>query len=587
MPTAVAPTGNQAVDGILWGYKWDSLALTYSFPTSAAQYGGYSRIDGLEAFNSAQQAAVIRAVNFVNGYSGLNITLDANPSVASFRFAEADLIRYSANGPLRAPGGGTAEANPPDPTWIPGYAQGDAWFTKTQYDNPTIGSYADLTVMHEFGHALGLKHGHVLQNSYNGAATVTFPTMPSDQDSLEFTVMTYKSYPGAPTGSYRGPHYPQSFMASDIVALQYMYGPDFSVNNGNTTYTFSSTSGEMSINGVGQGATSGNFIFRTIWDGGGTDTYDFSNYSTNVSCNLSPGSYSTPSTTQLANLGDGRFARGSIFNSYQWGDSLIENATTGSGNDSVVGNAANNVIITNAGNDGVMGGAGNDTILGGAGTDTLLGESGNDAIAGGNDPDFILGGEGDDICFGGAGNDQIMGQGGNDVLWGEDNSGAAAGNDAIDGGADNDTILGQGGNDTIVGGDGNDAISGGDGVDLLYGGNGADIIFAGTGGDLILGGPGGDILRGEAGSDLFVFNFGDSADEIQDWNFGGNRDGIDFRPMYDVGGYSGFTAVADGVLAIYQNSTASDIYVFGAFTARLNNTVATALILDQSWVLIQ
>ncbi len=34
------------------------------------------------------------------------------------------------------------------------------WFNNTshQYDNPVIGNYAWLTVMHETGHTLGLKH---------------------------------------------------------------------------------------------------------------------------------------------------------------------------------------------------------------------------------------------------------------------------------------------------------------------------------------------------------------------------------------------------------------------------------------------
>jgi len=41
----------------------------------------------------------------------------------------------------------------------------------------------------------------------------------------------------------------------------------------------------------------------TVWDGGGQDTYDFSNYSTGVTVNLAPGSWTTTSATQLANLG--------------------------------------------------------------------------------------------------------------------------------------------------------------------------------------------------------------------------------------------------------------------------------------------
>ena len=47
----------------------------------------------------------------------------------------------------------------------------------------------------------------------------------------------------------------------------------------------------------------------TLWDGGGNDTYDFSNYTTNLSVNLQPGAWTTVSATQLANLGGGHYRR--------------------------------------------------------------------------------------------------------------------------------------------------------------------------------------------------------------------------------------------------------------------------------------
>ncbi len=84
----------------------------------------------------------------------------------------------------------------------------------------------------------------------------------------------------------------------------------------------------MFINGVGQGAPGGNRIFMTIWDGNGTDTYDFSNYTTSVTVDLTPGGFSITSETQRASLGAGNKAPGNIFNALQFnGDarSLIEN----------------------------------------------------------------------------------------------------------------------------------------------------------------------------------------------------------------------------------------------------------------------
>ena len=42
-------------------------------------------------------------------------------------------------------------------------------------------------------------------------------------------------------------------MTYDIAAAQHMYGANFSTNSGNTTYSWSPTTGEMLINGLGQG----------------------------------------------------------------------------------------------------------------------------------------------------------------------------------------------------------------------------------------------------------------------------------------------------------------------------------------------
>ena len=34
----VAKTNNPLIDGVLWGYKWPTTALTYAFPTNASAF---------------------------------------------------------------------------------------------------------------------------------------------------------------------------------------------------------------------------------------------------------------------------------------------------------------------------------------------------------------------------------------------------------------------------------------------------------------------------------------------------------------------------------------------------------------------
>src|SRR6185436_7349045 len=175
------------------------------------------------------------------------------------------------------------------------------------------------------------------------------------------------SYTGA-SGAYTNGafSYPQTLMMYDIAAIQHMYGANFNFNSGDTVYKWSPTSGQEFINGVGQAAPGANRIFMTVWDGDGNDTYDFSNYTTNLSVNLQPGSWTTVSSAQLANLGNGNTAIGNIANAYLYNNnpaSLIENAIGGTGNDVITGNTANNKLA---------GGAGNDTLDGVSGTDTAV-----------------------------------------------------------------------------------------------------------------------------------------------------------------------------------------------------------------------
>ncbi|ESQ88930.1 hypothetical protein ABAC460_14205 [Asticcacaulis sp. AC460] len=473
-------TGNQDIDAVLFGSRWTLSTITFSFPTSGAQYAtpyydpGY--LTSHVAFNAAQQTGAEYALlTLARGYIGTFIN-EIAPSLAN-----PATIRLSQTTDNSLP---SAEGNfPGSDSW-----DGDIWFGQTGqpfYLTPQIGNWGQATIMHEIGHALGLKHGHsdytgfdLTVGGYLDGPGPRFGTraLPASHDSWAYSIMTYRSDPGNNAGgdpSFQGDQFnqPQTFMQNDIAALQYMYGADFTspeAHPTDTVYTFNSTTGRMSINGVGQETPTFDAvnnigkIFRTIWDGGGVDTYDFDNYTTNQTIDLTPGGWSTMKAAQLADLrplsatyiaAPGNIANALLYN----GDtrSLIENANGGSGNDTVYGNVGNNTVHGNGGNDTVFGSDGNDLLYGEAGNDTLDGWSGDDTS---------YGGDGNDSQYGYSGNDNLYGNDGTDTLLGE------SGNDYLSGGAGGDSMVGGTGNDTLYVDDAGDVVSEGasGGTDTVY-----------------------------------------------------------------------------------------------------------------------
>ena len=516
--TPSGTSGDPNTDALLTGQKWFDPDLTFSFPDSFADDypTGYSLPSSAFAQSPVgqQQVASYWFDQFAN-VSGLSFSELDGPTgaldedqEATIKIARDPVVVGTAFGfyPFSSPEGG------------------DIWLGNTSL-NPSLADYSHLTIGHEIGHAIGLKHGHEV--SPNGAVAPAF-------DSLEYTIMTYRSYPFQVIDLYVNESYPQTLMTFDIQAVQFMYGANFNYNSTDSVYTFSTLTGEMFVNGVGQGAPVINDVFRTLWDGNGNDTYDLSNYITDLIIDLEPGSYSEFDAggdfqrTDLGFYGLGagvEMARGHLFNAelYQ-GDtrSLIENANGGSGDDSISGNVADNnlngnngddtltgldgddTLNGNSGDDLLLGGAGADVLNGGSGLDTLTGGTGNDSLSGQGGDDTINGGGGNDSLYGGSGSDVLNGDAGNDRLFGEGNG------DTLNGGAGNDTLTGSSGNDEMNGGDGNDifqgqgnndTLSGGAGSDTLNGQAGLDNIDGGTGDDLLSGGGAADTLLGGSGAD--------------------------------------------------------------------------------------
>ena len=301
--TSAATTGDPYVDAMLEGTQWAGSSITYSFPASSAEYGYGTEKNTFQPISASAEAAVRSALDTNNGNSaddGFSVEGFTNLTITETTGTGANL-RYG-------------QSDDPSTSWAysPGdwSGSGDVWFGTTgaaSYMSPVTGDYGHMTVWHETGHALGLKHPHEA------------PVMPLDMDTMEYTVMSYRSYYNASTsGGYVNETYgyAQTWMMLDIAALQSMYGANYSVNSGDTVYSWDPASGNTVVNGTVAISPGANRIFATIWDGGGVDTYDLSAYTTDLTIDLAPGGHSVFSTTQLAALKwDGsQMASGNIYN---------------------------------------------------------------------------------------------------------------------------------------------------------------------------------------------------------------------------------------------------------------------------------
>ncbi len=324
-----------------------SKTIYYCFPASAPAHFSSADSNGFKPFNAQQQAFAKQAFAYISSVVDIQFVESGNPGALNTIVLANNLQTGSAG-----------YAYFPFDNYLGSDVLLNYGGSSAKNLTPQIGDYSALTLIHELGHALGLKHPFM--NVESDGDTSEGPYLPAAEDSSQWSVMSYNSHVA---------DYQLHYSPLDIAALQYLYGPS-GTQSANDVYTIS--------------AGTPNFI----WDGGGNDTIDASSQTQPVTLYLEPGYWGyVGSKAALVS------AAGQITVNF---GSVIENAKGGAAGDLIVGNSADNHIYGLAGNDTIYGEAGDDTLDGGDGDDALYGGAANDSFAGLSGRDAIYGGEGAD-----------------------------------------------------------------------------------------------------------------------------------------------------------------------------------------------
>lgn len=334
----IAKWGGPIGSGAELSFSFFDMASTFA-PSYPSQY-----TDNLGEMSASLEAAFRAALQSWATFADVSFTeiTETSTNVGDIR------IGLSLSNPNYAPNSLSAEAIPPA---VQGLHAGDIFlaggFESLQESDLESGQLPYLTVLHELGHAVFNLGDVSVSQGWNNE------TLPAELNHRSQTIMSYAVLPSMPeedisVNQGELSYFPTTPMILDILAAQWLYGPNMNTNIGDDIYAFSPSQ----------------TYHETVWDAGGIDTFDASAITTGVSIDLRPGTLSDVGSTITAATSSGTTALtetvGIAFGA------LIENAIGGGGTDNLQGNELNNIL---------WGGDGADLMGGGGGSDVLIAAS--------------------------------------------------------------------------------------------------------------------------------------------------------------------------------------------------------------------
>jgi serralysin len=213
-------------------------------------------------------------------------------------------------------------------------------FTSQDVDYKHDYSRSKWMIIHELGHALGLYHPFSTENNPHAIAPLN-----GDDQNMFNTVMSY-NLPIVQSESYGA----TSFKGFDVIALQHLYGKNVNKNTGDSLYEYDDTYS----------------FHQVIVDTDGNDTISVANSERDNVIDLRSGYFSSIAPNYIGwyyescndsnnEPIDGCEHLGRTHNSLTLDvDSVIENATGGNGDDTLVANSVPNMLNGGDGLDTAM-----------------------------------------------------------------------------------------------------------------------------------------------------------------------------------------------------------------------------------------
>jgi hypothetical protein len=191
------------------GWNWLAPArneLFYTFSLAGIETVASTYLTGAASqFVAEQQSAVIELMNYVGSITGIKFTQTNDAAAADFHFADGNITNNSFTGYTRWNWSYKTSGT----STVTSYTVDAYVFIDTidQLRNlaPTVANGGIELLLHEIGHAMGLKH------PFAGD-----PRLTQAEDDTDHTLMSYTRV-GSPHGSYS---------PFDIDALMYLYGGD-------------------------------------------------------------------------------------------------------------------------------------------------------------------------------------------------------------------------------------------------------------------------------------------------------------------------------------------------------------------------